>query len=253
MYSIRYLNEIKLRFSYLFFSFLLSFLVLWFFSDQVLYFCCLPLRKSYLYHYGSSYEPHFLFTEVYEPFLTRLLITSFISSYCCFFFFFYQFWCYMENSLFFYERSIFFQYFLLSFFLFFLSNFLFFYFIFPLICNFFISLEVTNNFLDLETKSNIQIHLETKLYPYICFLIKTNFWFNFFFQFPLIFNFFIYLKWLGWKDLIRWRKFFHFFSIILCTFISIDLFSQIFLFLVFFLLYEFLIFYYIWFFNKSNW
>ena len=243
MYSIRYLKEIKYRFYYLGLSLCFCFVSLWLFSDQLLYFCCLPLHNAYSYYYGFLSVPHFLFTEINEPLICRFIVVMGVLFYWFFFFFIYQLWCYIENTLFFYERKIVLKIMKFSLGLFVLSNFFLFSYILPFACKFFVSLEVTNSFFGENLGTNKNIHLEIKMLPYICFIFKTVGWFNLFFQFPIFMYILIYLKKIDGIRLVKWRRYFYFVFFIISIFITIDIFSQFIFLFIFVTFYAMTIFY----------
>lgn len=131
----------------------------------------------------------------------------------------------------------------LSLFLFISSNFFLFSYILPLACKFFVSLEVTNYFFGESLGENKSIHLEIKMLPYVFFIFKTVWSFNFFFQFPIFIYLLIYFRKIDQVILVNWRKYFYFILLILSTFITIDVINQVIFLFVFILFYEITIFY----------
>jgi sec-independent protein translocase protein TatC len=209
MKYIKYLTEIKLRFFYIFFSFISSFIINYYYCEELLFIVIKPLL---------IYNEYFIFTELSEIFFTYIEIVLIATFYflfplCC-----YHFWSFIECGLFYFERKLFKFLLLISLTLSILSIFFSYFIVIPQACFFFTHFEMTNSF----------ILLEPRIYNYIIFISNILFNFILIAQLPLILIIAIKLKIIKKIN----RRYSYFLAILIATLLSTpDLISQLFLFI----------------------
>ena len=69
----KYLKEIKIRFYYICFSFIFTWICSYFFCEQIIYLCTLPLFRA------RGAPPNLIFTELTEAFYIHIQTCTFIS------------------------------------------------------------------------------------------------------------------------------------------------------------------------------
>lgn len=91
-YRVRYGREIKMRLFYILLSSFFSFVTSLQFSEQFTFFLTLPLKQAYEWSSSgsSSYQAHFIFTELTEAFFARIQVSAFVTLYCFLFLLLYQ-------------------------------------------------------------------------------------------------------------------------------------------------------------------
>lgn len=216
------------------------------------------LALSYIYKYELFYliskpfllfSTQFLFFELTEGLYTMIHIVSVVSFGIAFPYTIYQFWSFSIPSYYNFERKKF-LYFLWIFIFLFLLEFLFVYwFLFPKLCEFFLSFEIHS--LELHSgkqslkycQAPVSIEFAPRIASYIKLTIQLFSFFLILFQLPFLFVGFFAKNILTSYNLCASRKF----VVLLCVFFSAfisppDIGSQLILSSVFYILYELIIF-----------
>lgn len=271
-----HIAEIKLRFIYCVFSFILTILVSYLFQYELLYLITRPFLEL---------QQKFIFVELTEALYTIIRVCFFTSLILIIPFIMYQFWSFFIPSCYFSERTS-------------INNFLFFFFIllileilcvyfliFPKICEFLSSFQLTNSaqcptFFQYNIEQDIVnqesrvlepqlsknpvsssidnssfptpsghiaslliIELSARIESYVKLIMRLLLLILLFFQIPFVFIIMYYNKFCTGYDLCINRKIFFFVCVLFAALISPpDIISQFFLIFFFFLLFEFLIF-----------
>ena len=169
--------ELKLRFNYLIFSLLATFVTCYYNYFEIIYI----FTKPFLCH-----VKYFIFTDVTEAFYTSIEISFFVSLYIMIPLVLYQFWCFFVPSKFVHERNTLnFIIFLIYFFLIFSIIFVYFG-LLPKVYHFLVNFQINTNLLNIQ--------LEARIKSYVQLLCKIFILFTFFFQLPLIFLWLIKLR-----------------------------------------------------------
>ncbi len=211
--------ELKLRFKYLVFSLLITFLTCYHYCFEIIYI----FTKPFLYHIK-----YFIFTDLTEAFYTSIEISFFFSFYVIIPLFLYHFWCFFVPSRFKNERKkLNFIIFVIFIFLV-LSIIIVYLILLPLLYQFLVNFQLNTNLLNIQ--------LEARIQPYVKLVCEIFVFFTFFFQLPLIFLWLIKLKCIKINILVKNRiKIFFMILIFASLFSPPDVFSQfsITLFLIF--------------------
>jgi sec-independent protein translocase protein TatC len=223
-----FLKEIKFRFFYICFCFILSFIVSYIFVDEILYLIAKPLIVL------SFFQRNFIFTNISEAFVTYLSISFYTSLISSIPLIIYNLWLFLTPGLFNFEKKFVGFFFFICFILFSLSLYCSYYMIFPFLCNFFLSFE------NIKETNLFNISLEAKINEYFFSLLQFILLFCLIFQLPLFLFLLIKLKVLNEKSLKDKRKIFWIFSFILAALISPpDILSQILIAIPLIILFEF--------------
>ncbi len=216
--------ELKLRFQYFVFSFVILFLTVYYFRLEITYI----FTKPFL-----CYIKYFIFTDLTEAFYTSINISLFFSLYIILPVLFYQLWCFFIPSKFEKKRKKINSIFFIILFII-ICSFLFVYFVLlPKFCFFFVTFQINTNLLNIQLEARIQSYVQivSKLY-----ILST-----FFFLQPLIFFYTIKYKYIKLTYLTKIRKKIFFCLLILFSIISPpEFFTMIYLTLFFFIFIEFL-------------
>ena len=235
----KHTKEITYRVLYILYNICFTFSSIYLIIDKLTYFLTIPLLQTPTPGLPPQYRERsaLIFTDVTEVFLIYIKISIFLTIWSSIFFTCYQIWLFLKPGLYLYEKLTFFYYFI-SYFIYILFSISIVYTtLLPLICQFFLTFESTDNL-------GLLIHLEAKISEYLNFVIyKLIFWV------PIlgivVLTLFVILtlsKTKKWKNGILYkRKIGYFFNLFLITFIPFDTSIYIpFLFLTF--CYEFAIF-----------
>jgi sec-independent protein translocase protein TatC len=211
----------------------------------------LSVALSYMYKYELFYlvskpfllfSTQFLFFELTEGLYTMIHIVSVISFSVLFPYSMYQFWSFSIPSYYSFERKKFFRFLWIFVFLF-LIEFLFVYwFLFPKLCEFFLSFEINSLESQIE-RAPVSIEFTPRIASYIKLTIQLFSFFLLLFQLPFLFVGFFTKNILTSYNLCASRKFVFFVCVFFSAFISPpDIVSQLILSSVFYILYELIIF-----------
>jgi len=210
-----YLNEFFLRFKYIYFSFILTFICFFHYKDSLVALVSFSLLNT------SELFGNFIFTHPTELLKVQFYIITFFSSTFCIPYVLWNILEFVKSSLFYYEYKVF-RKTVVNFFLFlYFSNFLINFILFPKIWCFFENFNLSGNSTEL-----LYFSFELRIEEYLKFLIDFTFVVNAFF---LIFFFllFLILKF-GVANLLKWKKLFILLNIVFATLLSPpDVYSQL--------------------------
>jgi sec-independent protein translocase protein TatC len=206
-----YINELKYRLFFLFFTLAGNAILLYTYKEEVIFL---------LGEHQSKFFPYFISTNLTEIFFGFFKLTFSLALYFTFPSFIGQLWFFLVPALYRYEYEIFRNFCFLSIFTFFISTFLTLSIFLPYCWKFFSSFQIE------APESLVSIHMELRINDYLNFFLTILFSLTLIFHFFFIFLFF--LKMLPLNLFIKFRKIGHFLIFILATlFTPPDLFSQI--------------------------
>lgn len=224
-----YLNELKFRVSYIFFSILFNFCVYFTFSKEILFLIIKPLLAIN----NNQNLNYFIFTNMSDVLFIYIkvsLIIALISSIPVIFF---QFWFFLIGGLYNYEKNFLFFIFVIFLVLSFILFILFHNYIISFIWFFFINFELNNS------NSLFGVYYEANIMDYVGFIFYIYFVLFSLLIFPLIMIFFIHFEILTLNFFIIYRKYFYTLFLILSGIFSPpDILSQIFIAIIFYIIYE---------------
>lgn len=213
--------EIRYRIFYLLLSFIITFLICYIYSFDLLFLTVQPFIAP----------KFFIFTDLTEALSTTIQICLIISLHLITPLLLYHFWTFLIPGFFLYERiriSYFFFYF---FSLLIFEIFLIFFLIIPEIMSFLFTFEIK--------KEIMTIQLEARIYSYIHFLFNIYWAVLCSFQIPFVFLFLCKNRIINTKSLCFYRKYFYFLALLLAAFLSPpDMFYQLCLAFFFIIVYE---------------
>ena len=229
-------KEIKWRFFYLIFSFILTFITTSCFSVDVIYIISKPLLNIC---------NNFIFTNLTEAFYSAITLCFFTSSYSILPFFVYQAWCFFLPSCFANERKNLNLIIFFIIFLYIISIFFNYFVILPKVYMFLVNYEIKNKLVSVLLQARIQpyIYLVCKFFMILGIIFQLPFYFFLFFKYKIITPIFICKN----------RKFLFFFSILLSSIIAPpDIVSQFLLTIIFILFFECIIWFGFFFYKKEK-
>jgi sec-independent protein translocase protein TatC len=211
----------------------------------------LSLAFSYIYKYELFYliskpfllfSTQFLFFELTEGLYTMIHIVSVISFGVLIPYSIYQFWSFSIPSYYRFERKKIRRFLWIFLFLFLIEFFFVYWFLFPKLCEFFLSFEIDSLESQIE-KAPVSIEFTPRIASYIKLTIQLFSFFLLLFQLPFIFVGFFAKNILTSYNLCASRKFVFFLCVFFSAFISPpDIISQLILSSVFYSVYELIIF-----------
>ena len=217
--------EVKLRMLYLVFSFLITFLICYYYSFEILYLFVKPLL---------NYNKNFIFTDLTEAFYTTIKLNFIISILTLIPSFVYHVWCFYIPSTFKQERKKY-NFFFSAILVLLGASLIFIYFIvLPELYKFLLYFEISTNFMSIQ--------LEARIQSYVNLAFKIFLVFSLFFQIPLIFSVLFKYGFISSCFLVknRWQIFFA--NLLLAAFLCPpDLVTQITLTLFFQIIFEILL------------
>jgi Sec-independent protein secretion pathway component TatC len=159
---------------YILYNICFTFSSIYLIIDKLTYFLTIPLLQTPTPGLSPQSKKReafaFIFTDVTEVFLIYIKISIFLTIWSSIFFTCYQIWLFLKPGLYLYEKLIFFYYFISYFIYILLSTSITYTTLLPLICQFFLTFESTDNL-------GLLIHLEAKISEYLNFVIyKLIFW-----------------------------------------------------------------------------
>ena len=170
-----YSEEMVSRFLYSVLSFLVTFLVVYSFSD------------IYLYHISITSANHFICTNITEAFITSITTCFFLSLYLWFPYVSYSLWCFVIPTLYLYEKKDLFSSILVFHTVLYLSLFSAHYIILPSLFDFFIHSGMSLIGLEGEKNPLFFISIEPRFASYIDLAFTLYFISHFFAFFPFLF------------------------------------------------------------------
>jgi len=232
-YISHYFFELRLRGMYTFFAGVLTIALSYMYKYELFYL----ISKPFL-----LFSTQFIFFELTEGLYTMIHIVSVISFGVIFPYSIYQFWSFSIPSYYSFERKKFFHFFWIFLFLF-LIEFLFVYwFLFPKLCEFFLSFEINSVDSQIE-RAPVSIEFAPRIASYIKLTIQLFSFFLLLFQLPFVFVGFFAKNILTSYTLCASRKIVFLLCVFFSAFISPpDIVSQLILSSAFYILYELIIF-----------
>jgi sec-independent protein translocase protein TatC len=152
--------ELKLRFIYLCFSFFVTFLSSYLYSEILIYLYTLPLLKIQLLS-AKLIQSNFIFTNLSDVFHSHIYVTTSITLYFTFIIFIYHIFSYLSIGLFYYEKKRFLNFFYGLFLYFSCLVFFITQFFLPIFIKFFLSFE------NIKQKNLFTIRYEANLFDYL--------------------------------------------------------------------------------------
>jgi len=223
------LKEIKYRFLYIIFSYLLNCIVLYFYINELIYIFILPLLKLN----SINFSNYFIFTGITDIFIVYLYLVLLCSLYLLYPFIIYNIKLFLKNSLYFYEYKFLLYLIILSLFFFMGSIFLLYFIILPLSWNFFISFE------NISEYNIYNIYFESKIDNYLFLCCNILFYIILIFQLPVIVFILIWYRILNISFLFKSKKIIYIIFLLIATlFSSPDIISQLIVFFLLLILYE---------------
>jgi sec-independent protein translocase protein TatC len=216
--------EIKFRLFYILLSFLLCFLICFYFKEELIY-----ILTNYILYFMSSQR--FIFSKLTQILYIYLKFALTLSLFLNLPFFFFHIIYFFFSGLYFHEKKKIIYIFFLFNLNYILSIFLTYFYIFPFWLNIFLNFEKNNQIFPL--------HFEANLNDFFFFMFNLFFNVIFCFQIPLIIYLLIYLKIIDILFIIKNRKIFYLFCIILSAcFAPPDIFNQCLIYFLFIIIYE---------------
>lgn len=184
----KYLKEIRIRFIYVIWSFVLSFCISYTYSNELIHIFTRPLKQAYLTTYTGmnmlNEKINFIFTDLTEAFTATFCVSIFITCYVLIFTVAYQIWLFIQPGLYKYEKQEIWYSMLVSIIISLLSFLSVYYLILPAACKFFLSYEINLN-------TDLQVKLEPKILTYLTRILKFFMCFQIFLQVPMCIFLFI--------------------------------------------------------------
>ncbi len=174
---IGHLTELRSRLINSFVFLFISFLICYFFSEEIYSFLVKPYSDAVL---DANLDRKLIFTALHEAFLTYLKVAFFTAFFITSPFFLTQIWKFVAPGLYKNEKRALLPYLIATPVLFLFGGFLVYFLIMPLAIKFFLSFEVV------ETANMIAIQLEAKINEYLSLIMKLIFAFGISFQLPVI-------------------------------------------------------------------
>ena len=174
---VSHLSELRSRLLKSFIFLVVSFIVCYFFSEEIYKFLVKPYSDAVL---EKNLDRRLIFTALHEAFLTYLKVAFFASIFITSPIFLSQIWKFIAPGLYKHEKTAILPYLVLTPILFFLGGMLVYYLIMPLAIKFFLSFESSG------LSTNLPIQLEAKVNEYLSLVMKLIFAFGISFQLPVI-------------------------------------------------------------------
>lgn len=176
----RYIRESALRTYYMLLSAIITLLCSYYFPEQTIYILTTPLEQAHSLWSSSSTanqqpQHRLIATELTETFYAFAVAAAGLTVLTAPTTIIYQVWQFTKPGLYRYEKCALSRALALFFCLSIMNLVTTYFFILPAACKFFLSFEI----------SSIQLHLEAKIYTYICLILKWLFLCYFTFQLPM--------------------------------------------------------------------
>ena len=172
-----HLVELRSRLLNTFIFLFFSFIVCYFFSENIYSFLVNPYAEAII---QSGLERRLIFTALHEAFLTYLKVAFFAAFFITSPFFLLQIWKFIAPGLYQNEKKAFFPYLVSTPILFLIGGLIVYYLIMPLAIDFFLSFETP------KSDSNLPIQLEAKVNEYLSLIMRLIFAFGISFQLPVV-------------------------------------------------------------------
>lgn len=224
-----HLIELRQRLIYSISFLLISFIISYFFVENIYNFLLEPLAKTY----GENNDKRIIYTSIGEAFITYIRLAFLSALFLSTPFFLTQFYLFLAPALYKKEKRVILPLLITSPLLFLIGAILLYYFVFPLAFKFFVSFEVLNN------PTTLPIELEAKISEYLSFITTMVFGFGLAFQLPITLILLVKIGLLKVESLKSKRKYWVLLIFILAAILTPpDILSQISLAIPMLLLYE---------------
>ena len=174
---ISHLAELRTRLIKSFIFFILSFIVCYFFSEEIYRFLVKPYSDAVL---EKNLDRRLIFTALHEAFLTYLKVAFFGSLFITSPIFLTQIWKFIAPGLYTNEKKALLPYLVATPILFIFGGLIVYYFIMPLAIKFFLGFET------LKDSGVLAIQLEAKVNEYLSLIMRLIFAFGLSFQLPIV-------------------------------------------------------------------
>ncbi len=171
-----HLVELRTRLLYSFATFMVMFLVSFFFAQDIYDFFVRPLARAMEGREGAR----MIFTALYEPFLAQIKVAFFTALFLAFPVISMQMWMFIAPGLYRDEKKAFLPFLFATPILFFLGGALVYYFIMPLAWEFFL------NFQTLGGEGTLPVQVEPKVDQYLSLVLRLIFAFGLAFELPVL-------------------------------------------------------------------
>lgn len=225
--------ELRQRFIYCVFAFLLVFVGCYFYAAEIYGFLVKPLAE--VMNQGDADSRKMIYTGLTEAFFTYVKVSFWAAFFICFPFFLIQIWLFIAPGLYKDERKEILPFLIVTPLLFICGGAFVYYFIFPMAWSFFLSFETPQ----MAMQTAIPIMLEAKVSEYLSLVMTLILAFGFSFELPVVLVLLMRIGVLDVSSLIKMRRY----AIVLIFIIAAvltppDIISQIALAIPLLLLYE---------------
>ncbi len=174
---ISHLTELRSRLIKSFIFFIISFVICYFFSEEIYKFLVKPYSDAVL---ENNLERRLIFTALHEAFLTYLKVAFFGSLFITSPIFLTQIWKFIAPGLYTNEKKALLPYLVATPVLFIFGGLIVYYFIMPLAIKFFLGFET------IKESGSLAIQLEAKVNEYLSLIMRLIFAFGLSFQLPVV-------------------------------------------------------------------
>lgn len=226
---VEHIDELRKRVVYSSIVFVISFIVCYYFSENIYGFLVKPLAATY----NSAEGKRLIYTGLTEAFLTYLKVAFYGAVFISFPFWASQIYIFLAPGLYKKEKKVLFPFLLAAPILFLLGGALVYYFIFPAAWSFFLSFE------SLGSKQGLPIELEARISEYLSLVISLIIAFGVAFQMPILLTLLVKTGFITAQTLKEKRKYALIIVLLVAAFLTPpDIISQIGLATAMMLLYE---------------
>ncbi len=174
---VSHLSELRSRLVKSFIFLIISFIVCYFFSEEIYRFLVKPYSDAVL---ENNLDRRLIFTALHEAFLTYLKVAFFASIFITSPIFLSQIWKFIAPGLYSNEKKALLPYLIATPILFVFGGMLVYYFIMPLAIKFFLGFE------SIQDSGSLAIQLEAKVNEYLSLVMRLIFAFGISFQLPVV-------------------------------------------------------------------
>ena len=174
---VSHLSELRSRLVKSFIFLIVSFIICYFFSENIYKFLVRPYSEAVL---ESNLDRRLIFTALHEAFLTYLKVAFFASIFITSPIFLTQIWKFIAPGLYVNEKKALLPYLIATPILFVVGGMLVYYFIMPLAIKFFLGFET------IQDSNSLAIQLEAKVNEYLSLVMRLIFAFGISFQLPVV-------------------------------------------------------------------